>query len=287
MFGYIVVNKAELKFREFDVYHSFYCGICQDIKRKYGVSGQLSLSYDMTFVAMLLSGLYEPETRLDCCKCVAHPFEKHETRTNLYTEYAADMNALFAYYKCVDDWQDERKLRKLIYGKILQGKTEGLKVNYAEKLQKIKNLMQSFSAAEKEEHPDIDKLSDLFGRVMAEIMTPKEDEWSQNLRNLGYQLGKFIYIMDAYEDVEADIRKGNVNPLKAKYANADFEEECKTILMMMMSGCCKEFEILPILEHVDILRNILYSGVWCRYEQLQKIRREREEGARTIGDKNV
>ena len=90
MFGYIIVNKAEMKFREFDVYHSFYCGICRELKRKYGVCGQISLSYDMTFLAILLTGLYEPQTRAGKCKCIAHPFESHGTRNNIYTEYAAD-----------------------------------------------------------------------------------------------------------------------------------------------------------------------------------------------------
>lgn len=276
MFGYIIVNKAELKFKEFDVYHSFYCGICQNLRQKYGIAGQMGLSFDMTFVAMLLTGLYEPETRLDSCKCMMHPFEKHETRTNRYTEYAADMNVLFAYYKCLDDWQDEKKIEKLLYGKALEGKMGEAGKLYHDKLQKIKAFMQEFSAAEAEETLDIDRLSDLFGKVMSEVMTPKEDEWSQNLRAVGYYLGKFIYLMDAYDDVEKDIKKGTANPLKVKYENPDFEEECRTILMLMMSQCCKEFEILPILENVEILRNILYSGVWCRYEQIQKEKREKK-----------
>ena len=85
MFGYIIVNKAEMKFKEFDVYHSFYCGICRELKKKYGFLGQMSLSYDMTFLAILLTGLYEPQTRLGSCKCVAHPFESHGTRNNIFT----------------------------------------------------------------------------------------------------------------------------------------------------------------------------------------------------------
>ncbi|MGN0400696.1 MAG: DUF5685 family protein [Acetatifactor sp.] len=274
MFGYIIINKAEMKFKEFDIYHSFYCGICRDLKRKYGTAGQISLSYDMTFLAMLLTGLYEPETKVSSCKCIAHPFESHETRNNIFTEYAADMNALFAYYKCRDDWKDERKLRKLIYGRILKGKTGKLRREYNEKLKKISILMESFSEAESEPEPDIDSLAGLFGRVMAEIVTPKEDEWADNLRTLGFYLGKFIYLMDAYEDVEKDIRKGTVNPLKSRYESPDFEEECRTILMMMMSECCREFEKLPILENVEILRNILYSGVWCRYEAVHQKRCE-------------
>ena len=275
MFGYIIINKAEMKFKEFDVYHSFYCGICRELKRKYGISGQLSLSYDMTFLAILLTGLYEPETEQSSCKCIAHPFENHETRRNIFTEYAADMNALFAYYKCRDDWEDERKLWKLIYGRLLEGKAGKQLRAYSEKLRKIALTMQNFSEAEQAENTDIDTLAGLFGKVMAEIVTPREDEWSENLRALGFFLGKFIYLCDAYEDVEKDIKKGTFNPLKRRYECPDFEEECKTILMMMMSECCREFEKLPILENVEILRNILYSGVWGRYEAVHERRMEK------------
>ena len=279
MFGYIIINKAEMKFKEFDVYHSFYCGICRDLKRKYGACGQLSLSYDMTFLAILLTGLYDPETRTGSCKCVAHPFENHLTRNNVFTEYAADMNVLFAHYKCQDDWKDEKKFWKLFYGRLLEGRTGKLNDVYGNKIRKINLLMQEFSEAEKSQDADIDTLAGLFGRVMAEIVAVREDEWAENLKCLGFFLGKFIYICDAYEDVEDDIRKGTPNPLKHRYENPDFEEESKTILMMMMSECCKEFEKLPILENVEILRNILYSGVWCRYEAVHEKRLRETQGS--------
>lgn len=284
MFGYIIVNKAEMKFKEFDVYHSFYCGICQDLKRKYGARAQISLSYDMTFLAILLTGLYEPQTETGSCKCLAHPFENHETRNNIFTEYAADMNVLFACYKCQDDWEDEKKIWKLLYGKLLEGKAGKLKGAYVDKIRKINLLMQDFSDAEKSGTADIDTLAGLFGRVMAEIVAVREDEWDENLRTLGFFLGKFVYLCDAYEDVETDIRKGTPNPLKYKYECLDFEEECKAILMMMISECCKEFEKLPILENVEILRNILYSGVWCRYEAVHEKRMQRQAKAAGGGE---
>lgn len=285
MFGYIIINKAEMKFKEFDVYQSFYCGICRDLKRKYGACGQLSLSYDMTFLAILLTGLYEPKTHVGSCKCIAHPFESHQTRNNVFTEYAADMNALFAQYKCQDDWKDERKFWKLFYGRLLEGRTRGLGEAYEQKIRTINLLMQGFSDAEKVQDPQIDTLAGLFGRVMGEIMAVREDEWAESLRRLGFFLGKFIYICDAYEDVEADIKKGTPNPLKHRYGNPDFEEESKTILMMMMSECCREFEKLPILENVEILRNILYSGVWCRYEAAREKRmRARPQGTAHAAD---
>lgn len=272
MFGYIIVNKAEMKFKEFDVYHSYYCGLCQVLKERYGWSGQLTLSYDMTFVLMLLTGLYEPETTLDTCKCIAHPFEKHVFRRNIYTEYIADMNVLVSYYKCLDDWEDDRKLHKLGFAKLLEGRTGKYKEQYLEKLRKINMLMHNLSKAEQEGCEDIDAIAGLFGKVMAEIVACKEDEWEQNLRGLGYYLGEFIYLLDAYEDIQEDIKKKRYNPLKKLYESADFEEECRAVLTMMMAECCKEFEKLPILENVEILRNILYSGVWCRYENVREKR---------------
>ncbi len=272
MFGYINVNQSELKFKEFAIYHSYYCGLCRVLKRKYGLSGQLSLSYDMTFLVMVLTGLYDPETTLDSCRCVAHPFEKHEMRTNVFTEYMADMNVLFTYYKCRDDWEDEKKLHKLLYGKLLEGKADAARKLYEDKVRQIGLLMDKITEAEKAGETDLDKMSGLFGLVMSQIVVWKDDEWKENLSRFSFFLGKFIYLMDAYEDVEEDNRKGTYNPLKEKYQHPDFEEECKTILTMMMSECCREFEKLPILENISILRNILYSGVWSRYGMVQKKR---------------
>lgn len=292
MFGYIMINKAEMKFREFDIYHSYYCGICRDLKRRYGMAGQFSLSYDMTFLAMLLTGLYEPETTVGSCRCALHPLEKHGTRNNIFTEYAADMNVLFAYYKCRDDWKDEKKLYKLIYGKSLEGRTENLREIYNGKIRKISRLMREFEEAEQagedktdpdekkqrgEEDSRLDRLAGMFGGVMAEIVAVREDEWAENLRRFGFFLGKFIYLMDAYEDIETDIKKGTPNPLKRRYGSPDFEEECRAILMMMMSECCSAFEMLPILDNVEILRNVLYSGVWCRYERIHEKRCQKRQ----------
>ncbi len=277
MFGYIVVNKAEMKFKEFDVYHSYYCGLCQVLRERYGWRGQITLSYDMTFVLMLLTALYEPETVYGTCKCVAHPFEKHEIRTNLLTEYIADMNVLFSYYKCLDDWEDDKKLHRLLFAKLLEGNSKKQKALYQDKLYKINMLMHDLAKAERDDSKDIDLVAGLWGKVMAEIIACREDEWSDNLRALGYHLGKFIYLLDAYEDIEEDIKKRRYNPLKNSFGMPDFEEECRCILTMLMADCCKEFEQLPILENVEILRNILYSGVWCRYEAVKEKRLKKTE----------
>ena len=276
MFGYIIINKGDMKFREFDIYHSYYCGLCQALKERYGKLGQISLSYDITFLVMLLGSLYEPETEISEAKCIAHPFEKHTLRKNEFSYYGADMNLLFTYYKCKDDWEDENKLTRLAYMKMVKKAYRNICTHYGEKTRKISSLMRELAQEEKRQNQDIDRMAGLFGEIMAEMMAPKNDEWSGSLRSIGNNLGKFIYILDAYEDIVEDIKKGRFNPLKKRYEDPEFEEEIKTILTMIMAECCKEFEKLPVIENVEILRNILYSGIWYRFDMVSQEREKKQ-----------
>lgn len=280
MFGYIIVNKQEMKFREFDCYQSYYCGLCQNLKERYGRSGQMTLSYDMTFVIMLLSSLYEPETDQSSCKCIAHPFEAHPTRQNRFTDYAADMNVLFSYYKCLDDWNDERKLSGGAGSRALKKKNALVTEKYPKKAEKIYTLLEHIHLYEKAGEKNLDLASGCFGEIMAEIFAYRQDEWEDDLRRMGFFLGKFIYLMDAYEDMDKDAKSGNYNVLLLKKQEAsdeaEFEKDVYTILKMMMAECSRAFEKLPIIENVEILRNVLYSGVWCRYEMLQR-KKEKED----------
>ena len=275
MFGYITINKSEMKFKEFDIYHAYYCGLCQSLLSRFGPMGQVTLSYDMTFAAILLSALYEPETVTKKCVCVAHPFERHEYVKNEYIDYIADMNVMLTLYKCEDDWNDEKKFFKACFGCTLRKLSCKKRKVYRQKENFIKDTLAKISKLEKEECRDIDLISGLFGDIMSKVLVYKEDEWSDELGKLGYYLGKFIYILDAYDDVEKDIKKGRYNPFKEKIGKDGFDDEIKFVLSMMMSECCKQFEMLPIIDNVDILRNILYSGVWGRYETVRKKREEK------------
>lgn len=276
MFGYIVVNKPEMKFREFAEYQSYYCGLCRSLKKNYGHTGQMTLSYDMTFLALLLTGLYEPETACTTARCIAHPFEKHQARTNEFTEYAADINMLLTYYKCKDDWMDERKVGRFFFSKMLQRGNRRIAKKYPKKAQIICDNLEKIHQCEKANDLSIDRVSGYFGRIMAELFVYKEDEWAQSLRKIGFYLGKFIYLMDAYDDMEQDLKKGNYNPFLEMYQKDTFEEDAAQILTMMMAECAREFETLPILQNIDILRNILYAGVWGKYEMTHQKRMEKK-----------
>lgn len=277
MFGYIVVHKPELKVREYETYRASYCGLCRSLKKRHGRLGQMTLSFDMTFLALLLTGLYEPQTATGQGRCLAHPMQKHHYRENPYFDYAADMNVLLTYYKCLDDWKDDRKLTRLLFAGLLKGKIKTIRKQYGEKAEKTGRLLKELGEFEKGNICDIDKTAGFFGEIMAELFVYRSDEWEQKLRRMGFFFGKFIYLMDAYEDIEEDLKKGRYNPLSELYKKDTFEQECQQILKMMMAETSRVFESLPILEDAEILRNILYAGVWTRYGQIRCQRKETEQ----------
>ena len=207
MYGYVVMNKPELKIREYDEYRAYYCGLCKALKHAAGKRGQIALSYDMTFLALLLSALYEPETEKIQERCMIHPVGKQNTRKNEYIDYAADMSLLLAWYKCKDDYQDDKNYVKAAYGSTLNKQVRKLEQKYHRQSCVIKEQLEKLAVLENENTENIDVLSACFGNVLAEIFAARQDEWEKELRTFGFYLGKFVYIMDAYDDVEKDEKR--------------------------------------------------------------------------------
>ena len=280
MFGYILVNKPELKVREYNLYRSFYCGLCHELSTKYGLKGQLSLSYEMTFLTLLLTGLYEPKIRRAEGRCVVHPLEKHVFRENEFTDYAADMNVLLTYYKCLDDWKDEKDLVRRGYAGTLGSQVRKIELKYPLQAEAIRQSLEELAEYEKNHIMTPDAPAGTTGHMMSALFLMKDDNWKPILSGFGFYLGKFLYLLDAFDDVEKDIRKGNYNIFKEKYYQDDFEEYAKSLMTMMMAQACREYEKLPILRYKNILDNILYSGVWTRFLAASK-RRRKENAEKT------
>ena len=292
MFGYIGVNKPELKIKDFERYREYYCGLCHSLGNHHGLLGQISLSYDATFAAVLLSALYEPVTYRMQSGCVLHPVGKKKYLSNQFIDYVSDMNVLLTYYKCQDDWNDEKNLVKLGYGATLKRQAKQVETRYPGKAAAIRLALNTIYELEKAGNTNIDKLSNAFGDIMAEILDVSSkdldardknrcgDMWKGELRTLGFNLGKFIYIMDAFDDVEKDMKKDSFNPFVDKYkacledelAMREFETYVEKLLMMCASDMAKSYERLPIVHETAILRNIIYSGIWMKFISICKER---------------
>jgi len=269
LFGYVTANELELKMKDFHKYRSYYCGLCQSLKIKYGISGQMTLTYDMTFAILLLTSLYECETTRKECRCAVHPL-KRVILQNEITDYAADMNLILAYFHLKDDWEDEKKLTALAGSKVVQYKVKMVMERYPRQCEVIQKELRNLSEYERQECMEIDAPAGCFGRLMEEIFVYRKDCWEDKLRRMGFYMGKFIYIMDAYDDLPEDMKKHSYNPLKEMAEEDGYEARCKEILFMMMGECTAAFEQLPCVLDIDILRNILYDGVWKRYQKLQE-----------------
>lgn len=258
-------------------YKAYYCGLCRTLKEKYSPLGQITLSYDMTFLVILLTSLYENSLKLSKHRCIAHPTKKHPMLQNDITEYVADMNIVLTYYHLLDDWQDEKSTIGLAGSKLLKGYYKRISKEYPRQCKAIESGLKSLGDCEKGKEQNIDIVSRCFGEMMAEVFDYKQDLWGEGLRKVGFYLGKFIYIMDAYDDLEEDLKKKQYNPFAGMNKDKDFDEKVKAMLTLVLSESTAEFEMLPCLIDVEILRNILYEGVWSKYLNKQK-----EKGAKRM-----
>ena len=277
----------------------------------------------MTFLVILLSSLYEPEHNVTSKR--VHPLRRQNIISSEFTDYVADMNVILSYFKCLDDWHDDRSVLKLAYSKLLKkgsigknfksdysttesttkcdsyslnqtpaGECDSNLLNhtstgecdsnsyftddsghlhispdysYKDKIDAISSLLDELGTREKMNETNVDVVAGLFGKIMQILFVPFDDIYAKGLGRMGFYLGKFIYIMDAFDDVEEDVKKGRYNVFSNCYTDPDFETRIKDMLTMMMSECSDAFEMLPAVDNADILRNILYSGVWNSYER--------------------
>ena len=276
MFGFVMANLKEVSKEEQRRYSSVYCGVCRRLRLRCSRLARLGLSYDITFLVLLLMSLYEPEETAGKRACHIHPI-----RPRAYTDceilaYGADMNIALAYYNALDDVQDEGKAASRLLCRIFGKKMDTLREIYLEKCRAIEMNLEALARLEKENCPDPDRVAACFGALLGELFVWQDDIWADTLRNMGDALGRFIYLADSAVDYHRDKEKGNYNPFVASGKDWIWEE-WEQILVLCMQRCTTYFEKLPLVQDKGILDNILYSGVWLQYRQKQR-RQTRHQG---------
>lgn len=277
MFGYIIANSEILSEEDKQRYKSVYCGLCRALKARHGQFGRMTLNYDMTFLILVLNSLYEPEMSKGDERCIVHPCSKHCFCSNEITEYASDMNVALAYLNQLDNWHDDKNILSLIFARILRKKYEKISKKHLRQCQAMERCIAQLSELEKSGVQNPDAGARIFGELMGEIFAFREDRWTDSLRAMASCLGEFIYILDAVIDLPRDIKKHRYNPLTSLKKAGRSDEYFKDILTMLIGNCTMDFEKLPLVEDVSIMRNILYSGVWTKYE-LEQAKRARRKG---------
>jgi len=269
MFGYVRINKMDLTFREYEHYKAYYCGLCKYLKRNHTELSRLTINYDITFLIVLLSSIYQPSAQVFHEKCIVDPVKKKKHIINEITEYAASMNILLAYYKLEDDVNDEGDIKSRLVRRAYRKSFKTAYDKYPQKADFIKACLGELRSLEEDQSTSIDQTSNCFARLLEEIFDYKDDEYRDRLRKVGFNIGKYIYIMDAYEDLDQDLEKGRYNPFSSyKDDREGLKLKVDKLIGMTLARLEEAILNLDIKVNKSIIDNIIYSGVYLRYKGL-------------------
>lgn len=274
--------KGELKVKEYDVFKGYYCGLCKAIGNNFNQLSRLSLNYDLTFLALLLSSLDNEADKVKKETCIVSPFKKKPIiQPNIHIDYTAYISIILTYFKLMDDWKDEKSGFALSASLPFWLSLRKVKKIYNDKYNKIKKQLYCLNELEKMKCSVVDETADAFSKLMEEIATPpyiQNEKQIRILKWLGYNIGRWIYIIDAFNDIEKDIKKENYNPLLLQYEynkNEDLLEFKKRIrepveltLTFTLDNIAKSFELLDIKYNRGILQNIIYMGTRHKMHQI-------------------
>ena len=269
MFGYVRINKMDLTFREYENYKGYYCGLCKYLKENHGEISRIGLNYDITFLIVILSAIYKPKTNIFEEVCLVSPFKRKKKLINDITEYAASMNILLTYYKLEDNLLDDKGVKDILAYNLYKSKLKMAHKKYPHKSQIIKEQMKLLNQLEKNKEYNIDKVSNTFGELMGEIFAYKKDKYEDDLRRIGFNIGKYIYILDAYEDLNEDYKKGRYNPFM-EYINKREELKIRVdrLISISLGLLASSIDRLNLQVNRGIIENIVYSGVYLRYKNI-------------------
>ena len=267
MFGYLAADTVHLTPEELSRYKACYCGLCRTLQDRHGIQARLTLNYDMTFLILLLQSLHEPEESGGEEPCLVHPIQSRPWQRSEITAYAADLNLALAYLKCLDNWEDDGSLLALGEAKALRKAYDAVCGRYPRQCAVMQTSLRELSALEKERREDPDAASACFGRLLGELFVWREDRWADTLRRMGEALGRAVYVMDACMDLDGDAARGHYNPFRRYYGLADNKDRFRVVLQMLMGDCLRAFDVLPLVQDVSILKNILCLGFWTQFDR--------------------
>jgi len=277
MFGYLIADRNNLTEEEFSQYRAAYCGICARLRENGLLRGTVALSYDLVFLWMVLTSMYEPESVSDHHRCPVHPFRGADMTENKFSRYCADIGTILAYYKALDDWRDDRDVVKMAVSKLLSSSFEDASARLPRQSRTIKESLDRISMLEEAQSEDIDALCNSFGTLLGEIFVFDEDDhWSPHLRAFGESVGRYLYLLDAVVDLEDDISKKRYNPLiQSRTATEEWQNSA---LDLFLGDISELYNYLPLVQYTSVISSVIYSGM------TEKLREKR--GAQKSGEDN-
>lgn len=258
MFGFVRPCEDKLSKQEKEIFRSYYCGVCKSIARRYTHMARFTLTYDCAFLAMFLTAVKEsrPETQNTMCVC-----RKRNVVVSDIVDYCADVNLMLAYYKLDDDVNDDNSLKaKMARAAFKRAFNKAKKKNQKIDIL-IKSNLEYLYLLERDKCSEPDLVAEAFGRLLEGIAGMGCD-MDKNAMGVCYNLGKYIYLLDAYVDYDKDVKNGSYNVFHCKYGNAEnLIEKISFLLECTLSEMVQYYKKIEIKMNKEILDNILYLGI--------------------------
>ena len=265
MFGYLQIHKDELKVKEYEAYKSVYCGLCKQLGRDYGFLTRLILSYDCTFYAILLMSLKRSCTGFSDGRCKFNPLKKckfADCKDNAYSKASA-LSVISAYYKVVDDIDDNGFFKRIALkiAKPFFGRRQKKAARRFPEIEIIvSEMMKNQKAAENDELVTIDKAANPTAKMISDLAALEggNDLQKRVLSEFGYQIGRWVYLIDAADDYEKDKKSGNFNPfIKADINDKDY---INSVLSQSLARAYDAYNLLDIIDFKPIIDNMMLYG---------------------------
>lgn len=276
MFGYVKYDLPNLYVKDTILYKAMYCGLCKSLGCHCGQKARLCLNYDLSFLSVLLHNYLDIDVKIEKQRCIIHWFRRRPVAVvDQLSKRVADVNVILAYHKLTDDIIDSNhgRVKRSLFSKAYKK----AKKRESEIDNIVKNWYKRLLCYEKSNGDSIDISADFFGNMMKDIIVEIcQEKTSEQLENLAYQLGKWIYLIDAIDDYDKDIKKKSYNVFVNLYSECknkkqvleNHKEEIEFCFANVLSNIFELNKQIKYNFNHDLIDNILFLGL---REQTKKI----------------
>ena len=266
MFGYISIDKPEMRVKDFHTFEAYYCGLCHYLGEKYGLFPRGLISYDCTFLYIVLAGLSENAPAYSKGRCPVSLFKKKNFAEDDGLSYAAAINVLLGIANLKDKATDSKNPFYGIAAGVLNKAYQKAKKQYPLQAKLIEENLAALQVLQSRNEKNIDLVADIFANLLGQVFKGAGLDEAV-MEELGYHLGRYIYLLDAADDIYEDEQKKQYNvflpenEMLTDAIYADIVKRAEYNLGSSIHAVTLAYDLLPIQKHKEILDNIVYNGL--------------------------
>ena len=281
MFGYININKKTLEKGQYGLWHTFLCGICMSLKDNYDNRARLTAGWDVNFLNILLHSVTQLPVTINMAKCASSPLKKRSImQRDELTDRLATANLLLFYFNAIDDGKDGEKTGKRKVAQKVLKKSFDKAIETAPLLhQQLKNLYEGLLQAEKDDCASIDYVCDFSAKMMTavtEYVLQRDIKKDEYLYSLCYNVGKWVYVIDALDDLKKDVKSNNYNVLFAWLGRrtdadafvCDNKEQLEFLFYSTLNKIAESFNDLRLKQYICVLKNVIYESMRLKTSEI-------------------